>query len=234
VFGLTAAPPVALLASAAGGAPVRTVADLEGLRVGLAAPGAPEHLWFGALLTRAGLRMTQVEVLSVGSRGVVGAIETGEMQAAMVEEPAVSRLLAEGRASIVADLRTPDAVRRALGDVTVNAAVFARSDRRPADRHLAALARALLAAERQIASATTEALATRLGRGIVGIPEEFDARVRAVRELYLAGGAVTVDQLRDTISMIRAHLPLPAVLRVPRAEEMLYVAPLRRAVPARR
>jgi len=45
---------------------------------------------------------------------------------------------------------------------------------------------------------------------------------------------VTTDQLRDTISMIRAHLPLPAILRVPRAEDMLYLAPVKRAVPARK
>lgn len=234
VFGLTAAPPVALLASVGGGTPVRTVKDLEGLRVGLVAPGAPEHTWFGALLAKAGLKMTQVEVLSVGTRGLVGAIETGEMQAAMVEEPAASRLLAEGRATMVADLRTPGAVRRTLGGATVNAAIFARSDRRPADADLTALARALLAAERQIASAGADALAARLNRSIVGIPEEFEARLHAVRGLYLADGAVTTDQLRDTISMIRAHLPLPAILRVPRAEEMLYVAPLKRGVPARK
>jgi NitT/TauT family transport system substrate-binding protein len=234
VFGLTAAPPVALLAPTTGGVPVRKVADLEGLRVGLVAPGAPEHTWFGALLAKAGLKMTQVEVLSAGTRGLVGAIETGEMQAAMVEEPAASRLLAEGRASMVADLRTPDAVRVALGGITVNAAIFARSDRRPADRDLTALARALLAAERQIASASPDALASRLNRTIVGIPEEFDAKLQTVRGLYLADGAVTTDQLRDTISMIRAHLPLPAILRVPRAEDMLYLAPVKRAVPARK
>jgi NitT/TauT family transport system substrate-binding protein len=234
VFGLTAAPPVALLASASGSAPVRTVQDLEGLRVGLTAPGAPEHTWFAALLARAGLKMTQVEVMSVGARGLVGAIETGEMHAGMVDEPAVSRLLAEGRATVVADLRTPDAVRRALGGPTVNAALFARSDRRPPDRDLAALARALLAAERQIESAGADALAARLNRTVVGIPEEFEARLLAMRGLYLAGGAVTVEQLRDTISIIRAHLPLPAVLRVPRAEEMLYVAPIKRGAPARK
>lgn len=234
VFGLTAAPPVALLASAGGGTPVRKVEDIEGLRVGLVAPGVPEHTWFEALLARAKLKTTQVEVVSVGSLGLVGAIETGEMQAGMVEEPAVSRLLAEGRATMVADLRTPGAVRRALGGLTVNAAVFARSDRRPADRDLSALARALLAAERRIESADAEALAARLNRTVVGIPEEFAARLQAVRGLYLPDGAVTVEQLRDTISMVRAHLPLPAVLRVPRAEEMLHTAPLKRAPPARK
>jgi NitT/TauT family transport system substrate-binding protein len=234
VFGLTAAPPVALLAPTAGGTPVRKVEDLEGLRIGVAAPGAPEQTWFGALLAKAGLTMTRVEILSLGSRGLASVIETGEMQAAMVVEPMVSRLVAEGRASIVADLRTPAAVRRTLGTDTVNAAVFVRNDRRPNDRTLAALARALVAAERQIESAPADVLAARLGRAVVGIPEEFEARLHAARGLYLADGAVTVDRLRDTISMIRAHLPLPAVLRTPRAEDVLLAVPLKGAAPGRK
>ena len=44
VFGLTAAPPVVLVAgSRTGDAP--SVARLAGLKVGLSAPGAPEHTW---------------------------------------------------------------------------------------------------------------------------------------------------------------------------------------------
>src|SRR2546425_1652450 len=43
IFGLTAAPPVAILASSGLASTVRSVGDLAGLRVGVAVPGAPEH-----------------------------------------------------------------------------------------------------------------------------------------------------------------------------------------------
>ena len=52
----------------------------------------------------------------------------------------------------------------------------------------------------------------------------------------LKDGLVTANQVQETIAMIRAHLPLPGTLRIPRPEEMLHVEPARRAVtpPARK
>src|SRR3989442_9295 len=60
VFGLTAAPPVALLVAAPHVAAVRSIEDLSALRVGVATPGAPEHAWFGWHLARAGLSVAQM------------------------------------------------------------------------------------------------------------------------------------------------------------------------------
>src|SRR5207247_1843708 len=115
VFGLTAAPPVALLLAAPLEAGVRSVDRLAGLRVGIAAPGDPAHTWLMALLARSRLSIAQVETVSLGERGLVTALETGEVQAGIVAEPAASRLVTEGHAVLLADLRTPAAVERALG-----------------------------------------------------------------------------------------------------------------------
>ncbi|MGH7353398.1 MAG: ABC transporter substrate-binding protein [Candidatus Rokuibacteriota bacterium] len=234
VFGLTAAPPVALLVPTSQQAIVKSLQDLPGTRVGLASPGAPEHAWFGWLLARAGLSPAQVWVVSLGSRGLVSATESGEVHAALVHEPYASRLVAEGRAKVLADLRSPDRVAQTLGGPTVNAAVFGRSDRMPADRHLTAFARALDAAERRIAETGAAELATALPRPVVG--SEFETRLEATRALYLKDGLVTADQVQETIALIRAHLPLPGTLRIPRPEEMLHVEPARRAAtpPARK
>src|SRR3972149_447961 len=54
VFGLTAAPPCALVVGAAQAAAVRVVDDLAGLRGGVPPPGAPQHAWLGSLLAPAG------------------------------------------------------------------------------------------------------------------------------------------------------------------------------------
>ena len=71
----------------------------------------------------------------------------------------------------------------------------------------------------------------RLPAAVVGLPEEFETRLAATRESYLAEGRVTPDQLRRTIELIRAHQPLPATLKLPRPEDMLRLEPLRRAAP---
>jgi len=233
VYALTAAPPVALLVATPHGDLVKSVEDLPGTRVGLASPGAPEHAWFGWLLARAGVSVAQTSIVSHGSRGLVQAVESGDVHAGLVPEPWASRLVAEGRARVLVDFRTPAAVGQALGSPTVNAAVFVRADRRPRESDLAAFTRALLAAEGRIRAATAEALAAKLPKRAVGAHEEFEARLAATRGSYLPDGLVTADQVEQTVAIVRAHTPLPASLRIPRTEEMLHLEPLRKALKAR-
>jgi NitT/TauT family transport system substrate-binding protein len=230
VFGLTAAPPVALLVPASQATIVKSLNDLPGTRVGLSSPGAPEQMWFGWLLARAGLSVAQMWVVSHGTRGLVAAVESGDVHSGLVHEPAASRLIADGQARVLVDLRTPAAVAQALGAQTLNAAVFARADRRPRDRDLGAFGRAVLAAEQRIATAAPDDLAARLPKRIAG--DDFAVRLESMRRIYLPDGLVTADQLRETLALIRAHQPLPATSRVPAPEELLYIEPLRRALSA--
>jgi NitT/TauT family transport system substrate-binding protein len=232
VFGLTAAPPVALLVPTSQTGIVKSLNDLAGTRVGLSSPGAPEHAWFGWLLARTGLSVAQMWVVSYGSRGLVAAVESGDVHSGLVPEPAASRLVADGRAHVLADLRTPADVAQLLGTPTVNAAVFMRTDRRLRDRDLTAFARAVLAAERRIATAKPEELAPRLGQRVAAPADEFAARLEATRRIYLTDGLVGAEQLRETLTLIRAFQPLPITSRVPPPEEMLHVEPLRRALSA--
>src|SRR5213083_1879646 len=223
VLGLTAAPPVALVVAESQKELVRSLEDLPGTRVGVTAPGAPEQAWLAWLLARAGLSPAQVWLVSRGDRGLQHAVETGDVHTALVREPA-SRLLAAGQARLLVDLRTPAAVSQALGAATVNAAVFMRADRAVRDRDLAAFTRAVLAAERRVATATAQALSERLPTSITVPADDFEARLAGCRDLYLADGAVTVEQVRETLTVIRAHLPLPVTARVPPPEELLHVS----------
>jgi NitT/TauT family transport system substrate-binding protein len=234
VFGLTAAPPVALLVPTTQTAIVKSLNDLPGTRVGLSSPGAPEQMWFGWLLARSGLSIAQMWVVSYGSRGLVAAMESGDVHSGLVHEPAASRLVGDGQARVLVDLRTPAAVAQSIGTLTVNAGVFARADRRPRDRDLTAFARAVLAAEARIATAPADELAGHLPRRAAG--DDVVTRLESARQIYLPDGLVTADQLRETLTLIRAHQPLPITSRVPPPEELLHVEPLRRLLggPAKR
>src|SRR5262249_35075060 len=101
VLGRTAAPP------AAPGVPdrqkdaVRALGDWPGARVGITAPGASEQAWLAWLMARAGLSPSQVPLLSRGERGLAHAIESGEVHAALLREPAASRLLASGQVQLL-------------------------------------------------------------------------------------------------------------------------------------
>src|SRR5439155_12582444 len=104
--------------------------------VGVAARAAPAPACSGSLLARAGLTVAQVRVSSLGGRALVSAPDSGEIHAALVHEPAATHLLGDKRVKLLADFRTPRAVTEAFGASTVNAALFARADRRPKDRDL--------------------------------------------------------------------------------------------------
>ena len=108
-----------------------------------------------------------------------------------------------------------------LGSSTVNAAVFARADRRPADRDLANLVRALRKAEQRLRAVEARDLAGRLPTRVLGEFADFEARLSASRGLYLPDGVVSADQLQQTIAIIRTHTPLPQSVKIPRAEDML-------------
>jgi len=107
VLGLTAAPPVALVVAESQKELVRLLEHLAGTRVGITSPGAPEQAWLAWLLARAGLSPGQMSLVSRGERGLSHAVETGDVHAALLREPAASRLLAAGQARLLVDLRTP-------------------------------------------------------------------------------------------------------------------------------
>jgi NitT/TauT family transport system substrate-binding protein len=228
VFALTAAPPVTLLVGDAR-RELTAVTGLVGEKVGLSAPGTPEQTWLQALLARQDVRPADVELVSLGTRGVVSALEAGEVAAAFVTEPAATALVRDGRARVLVDLTSPAAVSGALGGPTVNAAVFARGDRRPSDAVLTAFARAVLAAERLIVSSAPDALKEPLSRAVVGNDAEFARRVEATRDIYVPGGLIPPEAVAHTLEAMKLHLPLPRTLKLPQPADMLHLGPARRA-----
>ena len=229
VVGLTAAPPAALVVAESQKELVRSIDDLPGTRLGVVSLGVPEQAWLGWVVARAGISPAQLWLVIRSEAALRQAVETGDVHTALLRETSVSRLVASGHAHVLVDLRTPDAVKRALGVMTVNAGVFMRADRPVRERHLAAFTRAVLVAERRIATAAAPVLAERLSPAVTAPAEDFAARLEACRALYLPEGVVGADTVRETLTLIRAHLPMPVTTRIPAPEELLYV-PARRGV----
>ena len=230
VFALTAAPPVSLMVAGPHADGVRSVKDLERGKIGFTIPGSPEHAWLQALLARAGIPSSGVELVSLGTRSAVAALDTGEVVAAFVSEPMATSLVHDGRARLLVDLKSPRAATAALGTATINAAIFARGDKRPADRDLTRFIRAVLTAQRRLASESPAALAARLPRAVVGSDDEFGRRLDATQGIYLTNGLSTADAVARSIEIVRAHLPLPPLLKLSRPADLLYLEPLRRAL----
>ena len=229
LFGLTAAPPVALLTPAGKQDQVRAPADLAGKTVGITAPGTAEAEALTALLTRAGVRPERVRITSFGERLLARAVAAGEIDAAIIGDPWATRLVAEGEAVIVADLRRPDEAARWLGKESVHAGVFVAATSRLDAAALIPVARALLVAQRRVRSALADELAASLAGSVVGDPEDFALRVEGARALFLDDGLVSPEALEAGIDLIQARARLPAVVKLPRLDRLLFLEPLRRA-----
>jgi ABC-type nitrate/sulfonate/bicarbonate transport system substrate-binding protein len=223
VWGLTAAPPVALLVAPGRVDTIRSAADLAGQTVAVPAPGTTEDQALGLLLARAGVPMHRVKVLSLGERGVARALEGGEVAAGVLGEPHVSRLVEGGKAVIAVDLRTAKDAAATLGGPTVGAALFARAGAEPPAATIRALRAALQAAVGRTISAEPAALQTTLPSAVIGSPADFALRLRSARDLFLSDGRVPAETLERSLDLLRARAPLPAKVKLPRKAERLLV-----------
>lgn len=231
VFGLTAAPASALLVRAQDADRLRSIDDLAGLRVGVSTPGSPDHAWLLALLARSRLEVHEVRIESVGARRLAPALEAGQLMAALVPQPTASALVAQGRAAVLADLRTPARAAAALGVRTVNAGVFAGAGSQAGEAELRAVARALLRAQARITGTPAGTLAARLPPRVTGA--DFSERLEASRELYLGDGLVTTKAVETTVKLLAARTPFAPKLVLPPPEGLLHLDPLRQALRSR-
>ena len=234
VFGLTTAPPVALLVPAARRGEIVTMAALAGKTVGIPAPGTPEAEALAGMLAAAELSPARVTTVSLGERPLARALAAGEVDAAVLADPWASRLVQEGRAVVLADLRQPGGAERWIGAPGVHAAVFVAGNSRLGERELVPVARALLRAMRQVKTASPGELAAALGPAAAGEEGDFAFRVEGVRGVLVPDGLVTEAALEAGIELARARAKLPVVVKLPwDLERLLFLEPLRQAIAGR-
>lgn len=228
VFGLTEAPPVALLVPAALRGSVKAIADLAGKTVGLSGPGTAGHALLLSLLQKNDIRVHRVSIRSYGERGVAGAVDKGEVAAGLVADPWATRLIEDGRAVALADFRKRGESARWLGSPTVHAGLFVRADTGFGPPASGKLFRALLKAMADLRSTRPEELAADLSPQEVGFPADFSLRVRGAREIFLVKGSVSPEMLEGSVALSRARSAFPAAVRLPRRlEALLLMEPLK-------
>jgi ABC-type nitrate/sulfonate/bicarbonate transport system substrate-binding protein len=262
LFGLTAAPPVAILVSPSHKETIRSPRDLRGQPVGLPGVGTPEQAMLATILTRAGVKIHHVPLRTFSNRALAGALEQGQVAAAVMADPWVTRLVeesvavrgaaegepraemsvrgaAEGepraeKVSILVDLRTRSDAARWLGAETVHAALFLRADAAVGEQDLVALAKALLRAVARVSDAPAETLAAGLPASVIGQPGDFALRVAGARQSYLPHGRVTEDMLKAGLRQARERAEMPAAVKLPwfRWSPLLLTGPLERATVA--
>jgi NitT/TauT family transport system substrate-binding protein len=141
--------------------------DLEGRTVGISALGNADHALALYLLQRAGADPTRVEFATLGPN-LLEALRQGQIDAGMVQEPALSLLQDAGGRVLVNAMEADDARRYLGGDYEFMGVAVRAAEVESRRAEMAALARALASALR--AMRTTSA-----GELIAALPAELIA-----------------------------------------------------------
>jgi NitT/TauT family transport system substrate-binding protein len=230
---------VALLVSPQSQDVIHTIGDLRRRRVGLPAPGTSGHLLLSTLLRRHRLSPADLELVSLGGSALVTRLAAGDVAAAILDEPWISRALALGAGQILVDFRSPNEAARQLGGAFHEIVTVARADEKKLaeiEVDLAGYVRALIRVQAWLAATPAASVAERLPDRLVGRRESFVARLEAARAAYQPDGEATEAGLRTTLDVLRAGTPLPVTLKIGPAElrEPAFVSAARAALGRRR
>jgi NitT/TauT family transport system substrate-binding protein len=85
----------------------QSLADLKGKKIGVTAPGSSTNMMANLLLSRVGLKASDVSYIGVGtSAGALAALRSGQIDAMSNIDPVMTMLEQKGEVKIVSDTRT--------------------------------------------------------------------------------------------------------------------------------
>jgi NitT/TauT family transport system substrate-binding protein len=94
----------------------RTLADLKGKKIGVSAPGSSTNMVANLVLSRAGIKASDVSYVGVGtSAGALAALRSGQIDAMSNTDPVMTMLEQRGDVKIISDTRTLKGTQEVFG-----------------------------------------------------------------------------------------------------------------------
>ena len=94
----------------------KSVKDLKGKKIGVTAPGSSTNMVANLILSRAGMKPTDVSFIGVGtSAGALSALRSGQIDAICNIDPVITMLEQKGDIRIITDTRTLKGTREVFG-----------------------------------------------------------------------------------------------------------------------
>ncbi|WP_353072111.1 ABC transporter substrate-binding protein [Tunturiibacter gelidoferens] len=110
-------------------AQIRSIKDLRGRRIGIAALNSGTHVILASVLKSAGVPLDAVSIIPVGHTDqMIAAMKRGDIDAAVSTDPAAMRLLISGNASLLLDLVTYEETQRVFTGSYAFTGLMTRSD----------------------------------------------------------------------------------------------------------
>ncbi|WP_163559950.1 ABC transporter substrate-binding protein [Halomonas sp. NO4] len=199
-------PLFALATSVEGAETITEVGDLEGKTIGVSALGNADHAFARYLLERAGVDLDSVDFATVGTN-LYDALRLGQLDAGMVQEPALSLLQERGARVLVNGMDIEDANEYLGGAYEFMGVAVRREEFDERREEMQRLARALGKGLRYVQEAEPEALVEALPREIITggdreIVAESLARYRA--SLYPREVELNLEAMQRVIDVQKA------------------------------
>lgn len=110
------APAIALGVSTKAMPGYKTVADLRGRKIGVSAPGSSTNMVANLVLSRAGIKASEVSFIGVGtSAAALAALRSGQIDAMSNVDPVMTMLEQKGEVKIISDTRTLKGTQEVFG-----------------------------------------------------------------------------------------------------------------------
>jgi NitT/TauT family transport system substrate-binding protein len=160
-------PGLVLAARSEFAASIRTVSDLRGRRVGVAALGTGTHNLLRYLLRKASIPESEVTVVPIGNgASAIQAVESKQVDALVGLDPAITTLLQRGLVVILEDTRTAAATRDVYGGDYAASSLYMQRDFVNANpRTTQRLVNATLAATAWLRTTPPDQIVTQLALG---------------------------------------------------------------------
>lgn len=190
------------------------VADLKGKKVGVTAPGSSTNAMLNLLLTKNGLKPSDVAVIGVGAgASVLASVENGQIDATVQADPATTLLVKKGDAIAKVDTRTADGTEAVYGGPMPAAAFSATRDFINRNPHtIQALTNAMLKALNFLAKASDEDIFAALPKDMVlgGDKETYLKMIAAVRQSYSPDGRMSQRAAETALAALKGDNPAVA------------------------
>ncbi len=123
------APQIALGVSVKAMPQYQSLADLKGRKIGVSAPGSSTNMVANLVLSRAGLKPSDVSYVGVGtSAGALAALRSGQIDAISNTDPVMTMLEQRGDVKIVSDTRTLKGTLEVFGGPMPAACLYAPTE----------------------------------------------------------------------------------------------------------
>lgn len=193
---------------------IKSVRDLKGRAVGISVVGASAHLMLRYVLDRAGLTEKDVRLVSVPGLAFIAAMKQGQVDAGMNFEPFVTRLIREGVAFPLLDLRPVKSAEAVMGGPEfVHTGMLARAETiRERPGMVQKVVNAIVRANRWIQDHSPSEIANAVPQ--LKDKEDFISAMATLKDAYYPTGVPTEAGVAKVIEFHRVVGTLTADQRV--------------------